>query len=150
MPRTPAAAVIIDPASYIKIVGSNFVKKEHIPVLQVGTMTWDRWQLGKLGIPHPAAAAKLNRVVQELRIRTLDGLAENAHEIGNYKGLGVTCYYTILAILEQAGYDPDKVHGESTTYLSGKHRALKNARANRKRKPRRAGPPSEAAEGASA
>jgi hypothetical protein len=149
MPR-PAAPVIIDPQSYIKIVGSTFVKKEHVPVLQIGSMTWDRWQLGKLGIPHPAAAAKLNRVIQELRIRSLDALAKEAQTIGNYKGLGVTCYYTILAILEQAGYDPEKVHGESTTYLSVKSRALKNARANRKRKPRRAGPPSEAAEGASA
>lgn len=147
MARPP---VIIDPQSYIKIVGSTFVKKEHVPLLQIGTLTWDRWQLGKLGIPHPAAAVKLNRVIQELRIRSLDALAKEATTIGNYKGLGVTCYYTILAILEQAGYDPDKVHGESTTYLSVKHRALRNAREKtRKRKPRRAGPPSDAAEGAS-
>jgi hypothetical protein len=90
------------------------------------------------------AAAALNRVVQQLDIRTLADLAANVHRIGNYKGLGVTAYWTVLAILREAGYDVAQVHEEPVTYLTMKARARRVQQRHKPPKKRRAGPPSEA------
>lgn len=135
----------IDPGDYQEIVGATFVKHERLPILSIGQHVWTRWTLGRLGVPHPVAAAALNRVVQELGITTIAGLARHAHVIGQYKGLGVTAYWTMLAILRSHGYDVKEVHGEDVTYTTIKARARKAQKAQRKRKPRRAGPPSESA-----
>ena len=80
----------VDPADYVAIVGSTFAKHDHTPLLVIGRHKWDRWSLGRLGCPHPVAAAALNRVIQELRINSLSDLARNIHQIGAYRGLGVT------------------------------------------------------------
>jgi hypothetical protein len=140
-PKTTA----VDPADYAAIVGQTFVKHERAPLLVIGKFSWTRWSLGRLGVPHPMAAASLNRVVQELRITTLAGLAEHARELGSYKGIGVTAYWTILAILREAGYDVEEIHGEEVTYATVKIRQRKEQQRNRPRlrKARRAGPPSE-------
>jgi hypothetical protein len=142
--RAPKSASI-DPATYVSILGATFVKRSHLPLLQIGSLTWDRWALGRLGVPHPMAAAKLNQVIQELRIRSIEGLANALHEIGNYKGCGVTVYFACLAILREQGYDPEKLHGEDVTYSTLKTRATKAAKKRPAKRPRRAGPPSEAA-----
>jgi len=94
------------------------------------------------------AAASLNRVLRELRITTLGGLAEHARELGAFKGLGVTAYWTVLAILREAGYSVEEVHGESVTYDTLKQRLKQAQQRNqpRLRKARRAGPPSELAD----
>lgn len=134
----------VDPADYVPIVGSTFAKHDHTPLLVIGGRSWDRWQLGRLGCPHPAAAAALNRVLQELRITSIAGLARQVHEIGRYKGLGVTAYWLVLALLRSDGYDVKEVHGVDVTYNTLKLRARK-ALKERRRKPRRAGPPSESA-----
>jgi hypothetical protein len=117
----------VDPADYPAIVGSTFIKHEQTPVLVIGSRSWSRYSLGRLGCPHPVAAAALNRVVQELRITTIAGLAQQAHVIGAYKGLGVTAYWTVLAILREAGYDVAEVHGEPVTYHTIKRRATRAA-----------------------
>lgn len=145
-----ARSTSVDPSEYTTILGSTFVKREHTPLLQIGSLAWDRWALGRLGCAHPVAALRLNRVVQELRIRTIEGLAREIHTIGNYKGLGVTAYWTVLAILREQGFDPDAVHGESVTFSTLKTRAIKATRRRATKRPRRAGPPSESAEAAGA
>lgn len=135
-----------DPDSLQHILGSNYVKREHQPLIAIGTdFSLDRIALGRLGVNHPAAALRLNRVIQELRIRTMDGFARAIHEIGNFKGLGLCSYHTALTILASAGYDPDNLHGEKVTYTTLKTRAMKASRKRPAKRPRRAGPPSEAA-----
>jgi len=130
----------IDPTDYTRIVGQTFAKHERLPLLVIGKHQWNRWTLGQLGCPHPVAAATLNRIVQQLQITTLMELAERAQEIGTYKGCGVTAYWTVLAILRDAGYNINKVHGENVTYDTVKHRARReDARDNPVRKRRKKG-----------
>jgi hypothetical protein len=143
-PTRHRAKTAVDPSNYVHIVGNTFVKHEHAPVLVIGARTWDRYTLGRLGCPHPMAAAALNRVVQQLEIRSLADLATNVHRIGAYKGLGVTAYWTVLAILREAGYDIATVHDEPVTYLTIKARARRVQQRRKPPKKRRAGPPSEA------
>lgn len=146
---------IADPGDYVAIVGQSFLKHERAPLLQIGTRTWSRWSLGRLGCPHPMAAAALNRVMRELRITSLHGLAAKIHDVGNYKGLGVTAYWVVLAILREAGFNVEEVHGESVGYETLKQRARKVAQKDAlaripRHRRRRAGPPSDAAEFAAA
>jgi hypothetical protein len=140
-----ARSDLTDPADFVSILGQTFVKREHTPLLKIGALTWDRWALGRLGCPHPVAALRLNRVVQELGIRTIPGLARAIHEVGNFKGCGTTVYYTVLAILREHGIDAEAAHGEPVTFSTLKTRATKAARKRPAKRPRQAGPPSEAA-----
>jgi hypothetical protein len=143
MKPTHRGAKVVDPGDYVNIVGQTFVKHERAPVLVIGSHTWTRYTLGRLGCPHPVAASALNRVVQQLEIRSLADLAANVHRIGAYKGLGVTAYWTVLAILREAGYDVAEVHDEPVTYLTMKARERRQQQRHKPRKKRRAGPPSE-------
>ena len=125
MKPTQRPAKMVDPGDHVGIVGQTFVKHERQALLQIGDRTWTRWSLGRLGVPHPVAAANLNRVVQQMKITSLSDLADRAQEIGTFKGLGVTAYWTVLAILKEAGYDVAKVHGADVTYASVKQRAIR-------------------------
>jgi hypothetical protein len=138
-----ARAFVADPTHLTAILGTTFAKHEHIPILTIGEWHYDRWALGRLGCPHAMAASRLHRVCQELRIRTLEGLAREIHTIGAYKGLGVTAYYIALAILAEHGFDPVEVHNDPVTFATLKTRATKTQKRST-RKPRRAGPPSDA------
>ena len=126
-PIRPSASTV-DPADYVSIVGQSFVKHERAPLLVIGRHAWDRWTLGRLGVPHPKAAAALNRVIQHLGITTLAQLADHARTIGDYRGMGVTAYWTVLAILREAGYDVVDVHHEPVSYGTLKQRARKRQR----------------------
>lgn len=123
----------VDPGDYVGIVGESFLAHERRPLLSIGTRTWSRWSLGNLGCPHPMAATALNRVVQELGITSMAGLAARATDIGKYKGLGVTAYWVVLAILREAGFDVEAVHGQDVTYQTMKQRARAVEEAQRKR-----------------
>lgn len=142
-----------NPVDYVGILGKTFVTNEHGTLLEIGSLRYNRWSLGRLGCPHPSAAIKLNRVCRDLGVKTIAQLAKAAPQIGRYKGLGVTCYWVVLAILDEAGYDPVDVHGgeESPTYATMKRKALMVDKAKNPRlRKRRAGPPSESAEAANA
>jgi len=138
-------ARLFEPNQWTNILGVTYAKHEHAAVLTIGNRTWDRWHLGRLGCPHPVAAAMLNRVVKALGITTLKGLAAHIRVIGNYKGVGTTCYALALAVLKEAGFDLNRVHSEDRTFVTikAKARQLAAKQAHRKRRPRRAGPPSE-------
>jgi hypothetical protein len=123
----------IDPADYAGIVGSGFVKRERQAVLAIGNLQWNRWSLGRLGCPHPMAAANLNRVIQSMKITTLQDLADRAHEIGSYQGIGVTAYWTILAILREQGFDVATVHGEDVSYHAVKAREMRTHQAPKRK-----------------
>lgn len=147
VPNQPKRSTV-NPGDFVGIVGQTFVKREYAPLLTIGKHSWTRYSLGRLGVPHPMAASHLNRVIQELRITTLGGLAEHARELGAFKGLGVTAYWCVLAILREAGYNVEEVHGEDVTYDTLKQRLKREQqrRQPRLRKARRAGPPSESAD----
>jgi hypothetical protein len=136
----------LDPSDFIPILGSTWVKQERQPLLQIGNQTFDRQELASYGCTHMTAALKLNRIIQELRIRSFDSLAKQIHEVGTFRGVGATTYFVILALLRAYGYQPDKLHGESVTFHTVKSRAIKAARKRPAKKARRAGPPSEADE----
>jgi hypothetical protein len=106
----------VDPADYASIVGKTFVTHEHAAILRIGAQTWTRYTLGRLGCPHPIAASRLNKVVQQLDISSLSDLATRAQEIGTYEGCGVTAYWTVLAILREAGFKVEEVHGQDVTF----------------------------------
>jgi hypothetical protein len=143
MSRLPRVSTV-NPDDYVAIVGRSFVIHERRPLLTIGTRTWSRYSLGRLGCPHPMAAAALQRVITELEITSMAQLANHAQEIGSYKGIGVTAYWTVLAILREAGYRVEEVHQESVTYQTIKERARRvEARTRPRLKKRRAGPPSE-------
>jgi hypothetical protein len=126
----------VDPGEYVRIVGQTFIKHERAPLLVIGSHQWNRWSLGRLGCPHPMAAARLNRIVQQLGITSLSELADRAHEIGAFTGIGVTAYWTVLAILREAGYDVVAVHHENVSFSSLKRRALKDQPRKRRRRHR--------------
>lgn len=134
------------PKDFAGIVGATFAKHEHMPILQIGSRGYNRWDLGRLGCPHPTAAANVNRVLQQLRIHSLKSLAANVQTLGNFKGLGVTAYWLVLAILGDAGYSIEEVHGESVTYSTLKSRALRTLAKQPKARKRRAGPPSDSSD----
>ncbi len=127
----------IDPADYTRIVGQTFAKHERLPLLVIGKHQWNRWTLGRLGCPHPVAAATLNRIIQQLKITTLSELADRAQEVGTFKGAGVTAYWTVLAILRDAGFDVVKVHHENVTYDTVKQRALREESRDKPRRKRK-------------
>ena len=137
---------MLDPSEFTPILGASWVKKERLPLLQIGSQTFDRLELAAFGCTHPTAALKLNRIVQDMRIRSLDSLANQIHEIGNYRGVGATTYFVILSLLRAYGYKAEKVHGDTVTFFTLKSRAMKAARKRPAKRPRRAGPPSEAAD----
>jgi hypothetical protein len=136
MPKQKGA-IVADPAAHIQILGKGFATRDHAPVLVIGKYSWNRWSLGRLGCPHPVAAANLNRVVQQLGITTLNNLADRAHEIGTFTGLGVTAYWTVLAILESAGYDVQRVHAADVTYHTMKAQDVRRQAAARTTKRKR-------------
>jgi len=144
-PAAPRIGRLFVPDRWTDILGVTFAKREHIMILNIGTLHWDRWHLGRLGCPHPVAAQTLNRVCAEMRITSLASLKDHIREIGNYKGIGTTAYALALAILGEHGYNLTKVHNEERSYITIKNRARRVAQLprQRKRKPRRAGPPSD-------
>ena len=95
---------MLDPSEFTPILGASWVKKERLPLLQIGSQTFDRLELAAFGCTHPTAALKLNRIVQDMRIRSLDSLANQIHEIGNYRGVGATTYFVILSLLRHCRY----------------------------------------------
>jgi hypothetical protein len=132
----------VDSADYARIVGQTFVKHEHAPVLTIGSLTWNRFSLGRLGCPHPVAAARLNKAVQQLSITSLSDLATHAQEIGTYAGCGVTTYWTVIAILRNAGYKIEEVHGQDVTFHTMQRRERKRSagqKSTRKRSTKKAG-----------
>lgn len=132
----------IDPGDYSAIVGASFVKRERNAVLTIGARSWSRYTLGRLGCPHPAAAASVNRAIQQLEITSMRALADRIREIGNLKGLGVTAYWLVLAILRESGYSIEDVHSETVTYDTIKKRSKKVEQRGKRRLRKRAGPPS--------
>jgi hypothetical protein len=142
--RTPTT---VDPNDYAWIVGRSFVFHERRPILTIGTRSWSRYSLGRLGCPHPAAAANLQRIITELGIKSIAQLANHVQQIGAYKDVGVTAYWTVIAILREAGYRVEAIHPEHVTHATIKGRARRVAARERPRlRKRRAGPPSQAAD----
>jgi hypothetical protein len=127
----------IDPQEVVRIVGQTFVKHEYQPVLAIGKLTWSRLDLAQVNCPHPKAAAAITRICQQLGITTLQQLADRAPEIGTYKGLGVTAYYTVLGILKKAGFPTAQVHGEDVSFLTLKHRAQEETDTSKRRRRQR-------------
>ena len=115
----------LDVAAYQPILGSTFVKASQRPILVIGDRSWSRYDLARLGAPHPAAAATLHRLVQQLGIAKLADLPSYLAEIGLYKGVGITAYWVALALLRSAGHDPAKLHaaatGADTTFSTWQH-----------------------------
>jgi len=126
--RSASGRVFINPTDYAHIVGQTFAKREHQPVLTIGSHHWDRWMLGRLGCPHPVAASNLNRIIQQLEITSLAELATRIHEVGTFKGMGHTAYWTCLSILREGGWEPNAVHDSPVTFSALKARALKAER----------------------
>ena len=129
----------IDPSAYQKIVGATFVKTEHRAIVSIGKRSWSKWDLGRIGCPHPSAAVRVQQVIQQLDIRTEKQFLDHAHEFGRYRNLGVTSYWTVLALARDLGADIEAVHGEEVSFHAIHRRALKTGAANgRARKRRRA------------
>lgn len=115
----------VDPQAYTKILGSTFSKAEHRALITIGNRSWSKWDLGRLGCPHPAAATRVSRLIRQLEIRTVKEFLDRAHEFGGYKSLGVTCYWTVLALAKDLGAEIEAVHGSDQSFHTIHSNALK-------------------------
>jgi hypothetical protein len=131
---------LVDPEAHQKIVGSTFARAEHKAIVTIGKRSWSKWDLGRIGCPHPSAAVRVQRLITALDIRTPAQFLERAHEFGKFKDLGVVSYWTVLALARDLGGDIEEVHGEDVSFHAIHNRALKAQRdgANSKRKRKRA------------
>ena len=133
----------LNPADYRPILGATFAQAEHRAIITIGGRSWSKWQLGRIGCPHPAAAARVARMVKQLGITTAAQFLERAHEFGRFKTMGVTCYWTVLALARDLGADIATVHGDPRSFATIHHRALVdegNASTTRRRRGRRPNP----------
>jgi hypothetical protein len=124
MARTPAQTTV-DPLAYQSILGSTFAKHDHQPLITIGPRSWTRWQLGRLGAPHPSAANKVQRVIQTLRIKTVEDFVARASEFGHFQTIGVTCYWVVLALVADCGGDIVEAHGAEKSFGAVHSAALK-------------------------
>lgn len=122
MSRRPTA---VDPQAYTKILGSTFGKAEHRSLITIGNRSWSKWELGRIGCPHPAAAVRVARMIAQLEIRTTKDFLSRAHEFGGFKGQGVTCYWTVLALARDLGAEIEAVHGDARSFHAIHTKALK-------------------------
>ena len=125
MSRRRVNGTPVDPQAFQKIVGSTFSKAEHRAVIAIGNRTWSKWDLGRLGCPHPAAATRVARMVAQLQIKTAKEFIDRAHEFGEYKSLGVTCYWLVLALASDLGADIEQAHGSDRSFYTIHRLALK-------------------------
>ncbi|HKB36836.1 MAG TPA: hypothetical protein VKD72_10295 [Gemmataceae bacterium] len=131
------SSTAIDPRAYQQIVGATFANYDHRPLIVIGNRSWTRWELGRLGCPHPAAAVRINRVIKTLNITTVADFLQHAQAdtFSEYKDLGVTSYWVVLALVHDLGENINKLHGEKPTF----HTMHKNAMKREKpRSPRKA------------
>ena len=131
------APIELDPTDYKQIVGSTFTQAEHRAVITIGGRSWSKWQLGRIGCPHPAAASRVARMVQQLDIKTAREFLDRAHEFGGFKTMGVTCYWTVLALARDLGADIEKVHQSDSSFHAIHRLALKSDTAKPRRRSRR-------------
>lgn len=118
-------ATPLDPRAYPKILGSTFGKSEHLPVITIGNRAWSKWDLGRIGCPHPAAAARVARALTQLGITTREEFLDRAHELGRLRTIGVTCYWTVLALARELGADVERTHGAERSFHAIHTQALK-------------------------
>lgn len=114
----------LDPRAYQAIVGATFANHDHRPLIVIGNRQWDRWQLGRIGCPHPAAAVRVNRVIKTLQITNPREFIALAPAFSTYKDLGVTSYWVVLALLHDLGEDVEAMHGDNPTFATMHRRAL--------------------------
>jgi hypothetical protein len=117
----------------------TFSRAEHKAIVTIGRRSWSKWDLGRIGCPHPSAAVRVQRLISALDIKTPAQFIERAHEFGKFKDLGVVSYWTVLALARDLGGDIEAVHGEDVSFHAIHTRALKaqqngiNKRSKRKR-----------------
>ena len=115
----------VDPQAYTQILGSTFSKAEHRSLITIGNRSWSKWELGRLGCPHPAAATRVARMIVQLDITTTKEFLARAHEFGGFKGMGVTTYWTVLALAKDLGAEIEAVHGDNRSFHTIHSKALK-------------------------
>lgn len=115
MARAPHITTL-DPLAYSGILGSTFANHDHQPLITIGSRSWTRWQLGRLGCPHPAAATRIQRVLETLQIKTPAEFVKRASEFGRFEKVGVTCYWVVLALVADCGGDIETAHGEEKSF----------------------------------
>lgn len=120
--------ISVDPAAYQGILGSTFAKAEHHPLITIGPRSWTKWQLGRLGCPHPAAAVRVQRILKTLRINSPEEFIERASEFGRFEKVGVTCYWLVLALVADCGGDIELAHGETKSFQAIHGAALRAMR----------------------
>lgn len=114
-----------DARTYQRIFGATFADASHRALITIGTRTWTKWQLGRLGCPHPAAAAAVQRALDTMRITTPAQLIERAPEFGKYARLGVTAYAVVMALVLDCGGDVEQAHGDEASFHAIHARALR-------------------------
>jgi hypothetical protein len=100
----------------------------------IGARSWSKWDLGRIGCPHPAAATRVARMIAQLRIRTAKDFFARAHEFGGFKSMGVTCYWTVLALARDLGADIEVIHGDHRTFATIHRKALTRDTPKRRRR----------------
>lgn len=112
----------IRPDEFGALLGSHFVTSQHEIVLSIGKLKYDKFQLGKIGIPQLKAARQLHLVLQRLSVNSPTELVRRLPDLASLKGIGTTTFYAAIAILRSEGWDEFKSYEQAAknTRVGGK------------------------------
>lgn len=119
------------------VFGQHFAKRNTRPILQIGDVAYTRYDLGLIGCPHIASAITLDRILRQFHIKNVKQIATelSPEDFVGVKGVGVTTFYALTCVLEDAGIPLSKFYASKVTVNT----MQKNVRRDRgKRKRRRA------------
>lgn len=85
-------------------LGSTFLKTLHEPVLIIGTDSWNKIELAKMGVVQTLAARIVTRIVKDLGVKNLRDLHERTgvYSIATTRA-GVTSLFVLFAAMRAKG-----------------------------------------------
>lgn len=97
-----------------KIIGKGFADKLDEVLIDAGNKLYytRRQMVEELGCANFVAAAKLNKILKRLKIESPAQLNNmDPYSLARVKGIGESCLFVALCILEAANYDVEKWWG---------------------------------------
>lgn len=113
------------------IIGKGFADKLDEPIFEVGGWIYTRrGMVEELGCANFIAAAKLAKVLRRLKINSSLKLYRlDPGSLARTKGIGESCLFVAMCILDYKGFDLEKWWGTDRAKFSAvKHQTLKQAR----------------------
>lgn len=123
---------ISDPHDYPAIFGTNFAKRNGVPIIVIGQRSYNRYELGMMGCPHTQAAREVNRVLHQLNAKSLEDVARRFSPSDfAVKGFGVTAFYVLTCLLQDAGLSLKQFYQEKVTWDTLKSHSARKSKKRR-------------------